>query len=160
LDYDRTRVIINDRVDLASKVGYGVHLGQEDLPLPAARSLLSASHCIGISTHTLEQAIEAQNLGADYIGCGPTFSSKTKDFSQFSGLNFLRQVAEQTSLPSFAIGGITLERLDEVLATGIRRVAVSHSVWYSGRPAEAAHEYARRLTAVSGTNSGDHSSSQ
>ncbi len=145
LDADRTRVIINDRVDIASTIGCGVHLGQEDLPIANARSLLSFNQLIGISTHSIEQAIEAQSLGADYIGCGPTFPSRTKTFGQFSGLDFLCQVAQQISIPSFAIGGITLEQLDEVLATGIRRVAVSHAIWQAQDPAAAAHAFSQRL---------------
>ncbi len=146
LDPERTRVIINDRVDIASAIGCGVHLGQEDLPIANARSLLNYNQFIGLSTHSIEQAIEAQASGADYIGCGPTFASKTKTFGQYSGLHFLRQIAQQTSIPSFAIGGITLERLDEVLATGIRRVAVSHSIWQVQDPATSAFAFAQRLS--------------
>jgi thiamine-phosphate pyrophosphorylase len=145
LDPCRTRVIINDRVDIASALGCGVHLGQEDLPIESARRLLPFDQLIGISTHTLEQAIEAQRAGADYIGCGPTFASKTKNFGEFSGLDFLCQVSVQTTLPSFAIGGITLENLDDVLATGIHRVAVSHAIWQATNPADAAHAIAQKL---------------
>ena len=145
IDKKRTRVIVNDRVDLASTLGIGVHLGQSDIPIAAARSLLSGRHCIGISTHSIDQAMEAERVGADYIGCGPTFPSRTKDFSQFSGLDFLRQVAAKTSIPSFAIGGITLELLDRVLETGIQRIAVSHSIWQANDPAKAAQAFAERL---------------
>ncbi len=145
LDLERTRVIINDRADLATTVGQGVHLGQEDLPLADARSMMPLDRCIGISTHSIEQAMEAQQAGADYIGCGPTFSSQTKSFERFAGLDFLRQVAENVSIPSFAIGGVTLDRLDEVLSTGIQRVAVSHAIWNATDPAKAAHAFAERL---------------
>jgi thiamine-phosphate pyrophosphorylase len=145
LDTLRTRVIVNDRVDIASTIGCGVHLGQEDLPIEKARALLPFAQMVGVSTHSLEQAVMAQQAGADYIGCGPTFSSKTKAFGHFPGLDFLHQVAKHTTLPSFAIGGISLENLDQVLATGIRRVAVSHAVWHAQDPAEAANQFAERL---------------
>ena len=145
LDAKRTRIIVNDRVDIASLAGDGVHLGQEDLPIGEARTMLPASRLIGISTHTIEQAIAAEIAGADYIGCGPTFASQTKSFESFAGLDFLKQVSETVSIPAFAIGGINLDRLDEVLATGIRRVAVGYAIWHAPDAAATASQFAERL---------------
>lgn len=145
LDKDRTRIVMNDRVDLAALVGSGVHLGQEDLPIADVRPLLPSGRVIGISTHGIDQVLQAKLDGADYLGCGPTFASQTKAFERFPGLDFLGQVAHQTTLPAFAIGGISLDRLDEVLSTGIQRVAVSHAIWHAKNPAAVAHEFAQRL---------------
>lgn len=135
------RLIINDRVDIAIASGAaGVHLGQDDLPLADARRLAGSQLCIGISTHDLAQAVAAQQGGADYIGCGPTFPSKTKNFDQFAGPEFLRAVAADISVPAFAIGGIDCGNIPRVLETGISRVAVSGVIHSAANPAVAARE--------------------
>jgi thiamine-phosphate pyrophosphorylase len=125
----RPLMIVNDRPDIAilSRAD-GVHLGQEDLDIRQASRLLGGQMLIGVSTHSIEQARQAERDGASYIGCGPTFPSTTKHFDQFPGLNFLRQVAAEISLPAFAIGGITPENLPQVLAAGLSRVAVGGAV--------------------------------
>jgi thiamine-phosphate pyrophosphorylase len=121
--------IVNDRPDIARLAeADGVHLGQDDLPLREARRLLGPDALIGISTHDLDQVRQAVLEGASYIGVGPTFASKTKDFGAFPGLDFVRQAAAETSLPAFVLGGVTAENLHEVLAAGGKRVAVSHAV--------------------------------
>lgn len=140
-----TLFIMNDRPDLAVLSGAdGVHIGQEELTVKDARLIVGAKALVGVSTHNIEQARQAVLDGADYIGCGPTFPSTTKSFSEFAGLDFLRQVAQEIRLPAFAIGGIGEDNLESVLATGIRRVAVSGSVIQSADPAETA----RRLLAI------------
>lgn len=117
--------IINDRIDIAlAALADGVHLGQEDLPLPDVRGLLSDQMLVGLSTHSLEQARAAELMGADYIGVGPTFRSATKQFANFPGLALLEQVVPDISIPCFAIGGIDTTNVKEVAATGIKRVAV------------------------------------
>ncbi|MEM9940446.1 MAG: thiamine phosphate synthase [Planctomycetota bacterium] len=121
-----TRLIMNDRVDLAIAIkADGVHLGQDDLPIGMARRMLGPDRLIGISTHSITQAQEAVLAGADYIGVGPVFPSKTKQFHSFVGLELVEQVCSSIELPAFAIGGIDLENLPAVLAVGCRRVAVS-----------------------------------
>jgi thiamine-phosphate pyrophosphorylase len=117
--------ILNDRPDLAvlSRAD-GVHVGQDELSVHDVRQIAGPEMLIGVSTHSIEQARQAVLDGANYIGCGPTFPSATKEFDQFPGLAFLRQVAAETSLPAFAIGGITLENLPQVLSTGMKRIAV------------------------------------
>jgi thiamine-phosphate pyrophosphorylase len=127
---DHTRIIINDRLDIAMACGAdGVHLGQEDLPIRTARQILPSTMWIGISTHTLDQAKEAESHEADYIGCGPTFPSQTKSFEQFAGPEFLRQVADSIRVPAFAIGGIQAATIDEVIATSIHGAAVGQAIW-------------------------------
>jgi thiamine-phosphate pyrophosphorylase len=125
----RTLSIINDRPDIAILAGAdGVHLGQEDLPAAHVRRLVGNQVLIGVSTHSVAQAVEAVELGADYIGVGPTFPSRTKQFTEFTGLPLLREVASRVSVPAFAIGGIDRHNLAQVVATGIRRIAVSAAV--------------------------------
>jgi thiamine-phosphate pyrophosphorylase len=139
-------LIINDRPDIAAAANAdGVHLGQEDLPVKAAREILGPRKIIGVSTHTIEQARQAVLDGADYIGVGPTFPSTTKPFEAFPGTKLLKQVADEISLPAFAIGGITLENLPEVLATGIKDVAVSGAIAKAEMPGEVAGEFVARL---------------
>lgn len=130
-----TLFIVNDRVDIAAAVGAdGVHLGQDDLSVAAARKILGGSGLIGVSTHSLEQARQALFDGADYLGVGPVFPSRTKQFTDFAGLDYVRQAADNISIPWFAIGGITAENLNEVVAAGARRVAVSSTICQAPDP--------------------------
>jgi thiamine-phosphate pyrophosphorylase len=142
----RSRLIINDAVDVALLSGAaGVHLGQTDLPASRVRQIVGDRLVIGVSTHDLDQLHQAISDGADYIGCGPTFPSSTKQFSEFPGIEFLRAAAAQTRLPLFAIGGIDLQRLPEVLTAGVRRVAVGGALWRAPQPAGAARQMAGLL---------------
>jgi thiamine-phosphate pyrophosphorylase len=137
-------LIVNDRPDIATTVDAdGVHLGQEDLPVKAAREILGPRKIIGVSTHSIEQARQAVLDGVDYIGVGPTFPSTTKSFEDFPGTALLKQIADEISLPAFAIGGIMLENLPEVLATGINRVAVSGAITKADEPGEVVKEFLR-----------------
>lgn len=139
-------LIINDRADLAAAArADGVHLGQEDLPVHEARRIVGGRSLIGVSTHTIDEARQAVREGADYIGCGPIFPSSTKSFDQFAGLDFLRQVAAEITLPAYAIGGITEKNLSQVVHTGMRRVAVSGGVWQEADPAETARRILSQL---------------
>lgn len=127
--------IVNDRPDIASLVAAdGVHLGQGDLPVGHARRVLGPDAVVGVSTHTPEQVEAAVAAGADYIGVGPTFPSRTKSFGELAGLDFVRRAAGMTSLPAFAIGGIDAANISEVFAAGAGRVAVSAAVASSDDP--------------------------
>jgi thiamine-phosphate pyrophosphorylase len=138
--------IVNDRPDMARLADAdGVHLGQDDLPVAAARLILGADAIIGVSTHNLEQVRQAIRDGANYIGVGPTFPSSTKDFAELAGLNFVRQVAAETSLPAFVLGGVTSQNLHEVIAAGGRRVAVSAAISASEHPRATALALANAL---------------
>jgi len=141
-------VIINDRPDLAALAGAdGVHLGQEELSVKDARTIVGPDALVGVSTHSIDQAREAVLDGANYIGVGPTFPSATKHFDQFPGLGLVRAVAAQIRLPAFAIGGITPENLPEVLAAGLHRVAVSGAITNADDPTKAV----RKLLSVLGS---------
>ena len=119
------RLIVNDRVDIALACGAdGVHLGQEDLPLPGARKLMG-DRIIGISTHDVGQAKEAEEGGADYIGFGPIFGTATKETGYSArGLEMLRQVREVVKVPIVAIGGITEANIAEVWRAGADSAAI------------------------------------
>jgi thiamine-phosphate pyrophosphorylase len=140
--------IMNDRPDLALLAeADGVHLGQDDLPLQEARRLLGPEALIGISTHDLSQVRRAILEGASYLGVGPTFPSPTKSFDAFPGLDFVRAAMAETSLPAFALGGVTVENAASVVAAGCRRVAVSHAICAAEDPRGAARALKRALSA-------------
>jgi thiamine-phosphate pyrophosphorylase len=139
--------IMNDRADLAVAVDAdGVHLGQEDLNVKEARQIVGSDRLVGVSTHTIEQARRAVLDGADYIGVGPVFASSTKEFDAPAGVDFVKQVAAEISLPWFAIGGINLDNVDQVLEAGGRRIAVSHAILAASDPSAAAKALSERLS--------------
>ena len=141
-------VIVNDRVDVAAAVGAaGAHVGDDDLPVPLARRVLGPDALLGRTAHDVDEARAAAAAGADYLGIGPCFPSATKAFGGFAPPEFLRTVATEIALPAFAIGGITLERLDELLSLGLRRVAVATAVTAASDPAAAARAFIERLAA-------------
>ena len=131
--------IVNDRCDVALAVGAdGVHLGQEDLPLADARAVLGPGKLIGISTHTLAQALEAEAGGADYIGFGPIFPTTTKAHPvPVVGVASLCEVRARVRTPIVAIGGITAKNIGEVLAAGADCAAVISAVLSAPDPSKA-----------------------
>lgn len=134
----KTLAIVNDRPDIAAVVGAdGVHVGQDEMSVHEARSIVGPAALVGVSTHSLDDARRAVLDGASYIGVGPTFASQTKTFKQFPGVKLVAEVAAEIRLPAFAIGGITTENAHEVLATGIHGVAVSAAVTRASDPAAA-----------------------
>jgi thiamine-phosphate pyrophosphorylase len=144
----RPLVIINDRPDVAAIVDAdGVHLGQDDMSVKDARAIVGPRRLIGVSTHSIDQARAAVLAGANYIGVGPTFPSTTKNFDAFPGVGLLQQIAAEVRLPAFAIGGITARNVDDILATGIERIAVSSAITESPTPQTAAAELLKRLGA-------------
>ncbi|MEO2046444.1 MAG: thiamine phosphate synthase [Pirellulales bacterium] len=142
----RTLAIINDRPDIAAiTLADGVHLGQDDMSVKDARMIVGPQALIGRSTHSIEQARTAVLDGANYLGVGPTFPSSTKVFTDFPGLKLLRQVAKEISLPAYAIGGIHADNLEQVLATGIKQIAVSGAVARNPNPRAEAGKLIRIL---------------
>ena len=117
--------IVNDRVDIAMLANaHGVHLGQDDLPLDAARRIAGAGMIIGISTHSVEQARAAEDGGADYIGFGPMYPGGLKSIVAGQGLENLRAVRAAVKIPIVAIGGITEATIPEILAAGADAAAI------------------------------------
>ena len=139
---------VNDRADVALAAGADVlHLGQDDLPVPVARQILGPGPVIGLSSHSPAQADAAsREPGVDYFCAGPVWTTPTKPGRPATGIGLLAHVATATPRrPWFAIGGISLARLDEVLTAGATRVVVVRAITEADDPAVAARSFARRL---------------
>ena len=142
---------VNDRADVALAAGSDVlHLGQDDLPVPVARRIVGPEPLIGRSSHTPAQAdAAASEPGADYFCAGPVWVTPTKPGRPATGLQLLSHVARRgPARPWFAIGGISLDRLDDVLAAGATRVVVVRAITEADDPAAATRAFARRLRAA------------
>lgn len=143
-------VIINDDIDAAFETGAdGVHLGQEDWAhlggSEERAGQLANMRIVGLSTHSLEQALRAERDGADYIGIGPVFPTATKPGVKPVGLELVRKVVEQVRIPFFAIGGITLDNVGQVLAAGATRVAIVLALLRAPDITKAAAAFKERL---------------
>jgi thiamine-phosphate pyrophosphorylase len=146
----RRLLAVNDRADLALAAGADVlHLGQDDLPVPVARTILGDGPLIGRSSHNPAQAqAAAAEDGVDYFCAGPVWATPTKPGRPGTGLAFISQVAQRApARPWFAIGGIDPDNLDDVLAAGATRVVVVRAITEAADPAAATAELARRLSA-------------
>lgn len=138
--------IVNDRADLAvASLADGVHVGQDELPVNDARRTLQPGQLVGLSTHNIAQATQAVPDGADYLGIGPVFPSRTKTFESYPGLTFVRAAASSVSAPWFAIGGVTSETLNDLMEAGATRVAVTSAVISSDEPQRVVREFKARL---------------
>ena len=130
--------IVNDRADIAlAAEADGVHLGQDDLPVPAARAVLGAERIVGLSTHTEEQ-VGAAGADADYIGVGPIFETPTKPGRPAVGEALVRYAAVHAAQPFFAIGGIDPRNVGDVVRAGAHGVSVLRWVAQSADPERAA----------------------
>ena len=143
------RLIVNDRVDVAlASDADGVHLGDQDLPIPVAREVLGPLRLIGGSADNAEEALRLQTSGADYLGIGPVFATSSKlDTGPVLGLDGLALAVRATEIPLIAIGGICRENLEQVLATGVHGVAILSDFCLAEDPARAAAEMRRILDA-------------
>jgi thiamine-phosphate pyrophosphorylase len=125
----RASLVINDHADIAAAVDAdGVHLGQHDLPVKEARRIMGRGKIIGVSTHGLAEALRAEAEGADYIGFGPVFPTRTKDAGFPKGTARLERVRARVCIPVVAIGGICAENVEGVLSSGARAVAVASAL--------------------------------
>jgi thiamine-phosphate pyrophosphorylase len=139
---------VNDRADVARAAGADVlHLGQRDLPAETARDIIGPAPVIGRSTHTPAQAAEtARQPGVDYFCAGPVWATPTKPGRPAAGLGLVSAAAALSApRPWFAIGGIGLDNLGQVLAAGARRVVVVRAITQASDPAAAVTEFVRRL---------------
>ncbi|MEO1997484.1 MAG: thiamine phosphate synthase [Planctomycetaceae bacterium] len=122
-------LIVNDRPDVAVAIkADGVHVGQDELRVADARSIVGPQRLVGVSTHSLEQATAAVEQGADYLGVGPVFPSTTKDFTDFVGLDLVATVSKNIEIPWYAIGGISATNLADVLDAGAPGAAVTAAI--------------------------------
>ncbi len=118
-------LIINDHPEVAAEIAaQGVHVGQDDIAASPARMLAGKNSIVGKSTHSIAQALTAQEEGADYIGFGPLFATPTKPDYPPIGLDDIARVHELIRIPIFCIGGIKVENLERILAAGARRVVL------------------------------------
>jgi thiamine-phosphate pyrophosphorylase len=143
--------IINDRVDIAVAAGAGgVHLGQNDLPIEYARKLQLAPLIIGKSTHSLEQLRTACDERPTYVSLGPVFSTGTKPTAEPVGLDYITQAKEvlaDTGIGHVAIGGITLDNVEQVLGAGARAIAVGSAITEAADPTAACKALKEKITA-------------
>lgn len=142
---------VNDRADIASLSGAPVfHIGQKDLPLPAARSLVGPAVSMGLSSHDLAQvSAAATDPNADYFCVGPLWATPTKPGRAAVGLSLLEHAASLgTSKPWFAIGGVDLSNVDQVVAAGASRIVVVRAITEAQDPTSAAQELLSRLPAL------------
>jgi thiamine-phosphate pyrophosphorylase len=141
--------IINDRVDLALAVDAdGVHLGQQDIPIAVARQLLGSQRIIGRSTTNPQEMQGAIAEGADYIGVGPVYETPTKAGKVAAGLEYVKYVSQNCQIPWFAIGGIDMNNLHDVMNAGAQRVAVVRSLIESEQPTLATQYFLSQLHRV------------
>lgn len=121
--------IVNDHIDIALAVDAdGVHIGQDDMPVKEARKIIGRRKIIGVSTHSIRQALDAEASGADYIGFGPIFKTATKDSGKPKGIALLKKIREQINIPIAAIGGITHNNARDVLNNGADAIAVASGI--------------------------------
>ncbi|WP_341459371.1 thiamine phosphate synthase [Cloacibacillus evryensis] len=132
-------LLINDRLDIALAAGAdGVHLGQKDLPIGAARRLAGTDFIIGGTARTPELAREAQRLGADYVGCGAAFETATKGDAVVIGPDGIKKVLSAIDIPSVAIGGIELGNVKYLAGCGASGISLSGAIMRADDPKEAA----------------------
>jgi len=132
----QANLFVNDRVDVALGVdAEGVHLGGDSMPVRAARELLGAEKLIGVSTHSIKEAREAEQEKADFILFGPVYFTASKAaYGEPQGLGRLKKVVEKISLPVYAIGGVKVGNIAEVKETGVRGIALISAVLSASDP--------------------------
>jgi thiamine-phosphate pyrophosphorylase len=142
--------LVNDRADVASLAGAsGVHVGQEDLDVAAARCLVGPDMLVGVSTHNLEQIERAAASSADYIAVGPVFGTSTKTNPDPAvGLDLVRRARAASDKPLVAIGGITLDLAASVIEAGADSVAVISGILAANDPYQRTREYLKTVEAA------------
>lgn len=142
-------LIINDRADVALVSGAdGVHVGQSDMSPADVRKIVGNDRIVGVSVSSVEEAILAQQEGADYLGAGAVFATTTKPDASVIGLNELRKICKTVNIPVVAIGGITIENIDQVMASGAGGIAVVSAVVSAPDCAEASRTLLTRVLAA------------
>lgn len=141
-------LIINDRVDIAVILeAEGAHVGQGDMPLFLSRQLFKSGKILGCSATNLREALEAEKSGADYLGVGPIFPTPSKeDTAAPIGVKKLAEICRQVTIPVVAIGGISLENVEEVIKVGADGVAVISAVANAKDMKKATEELLKKIT--------------
>ncbi|WHY57962.1 thiamine phosphate synthase [Peribacillus simplex] len=131
-------LIINDRVDIALAVAAdGIHIGQDDLPLTVVKQMVPEDMIVGVSVSTLEEALEAERNGADYIGVGSIFPTKTKQDATLMAIGDLEEICRSVSIPAVAIGGITADNISALSDRGLSGTAVVSAIMNAESPKSA-----------------------
>lgn len=140
--YPHVPLIINDRVDIAIAVGAdGVHVGQKDLPVEAVREIVPETMIVGVSVSNVSEAKEAEENGADYLGVGPVYWTKTKKEKEALPEGTLEEVAKSVSIPVVAIGGLKVHNIETVRSEYVAGIAVVSGIMQAENPREAAEAY-------------------
>ena len=140
-------LFVNERVDIALAVNAaGVQLGKASVPIALARQLFGAQKMIGVSTHSLDEALEAQQQGADFLLFGPVYFTPSKaTYGAPQGVNKLKEIVEKISLPVYAIGGIKMENILDLRSIGVSGVALISSIMSSDAPKKATRDLLRMI---------------
>lgn len=142
-------LIINDRIDIALSVdAAGVHIGQEDLPCKIARQILPKDKIIGVSVHNIEEAVKAQEDGADYLGCGAMFTTSTKSDVSNLTIDKLAEIKKGVNIPVVAIGGINQDNVSALRNTNIDGIAVVSAIVGNEDPKRAAENIKSLFTSI------------
>lgn len=143
-----TRLFINDRVDIAMAVeADGVHLGGTGIPVEAARKVAGALMLVGRSTHGIDEAVEAEKAGADFITFGPVFETSSKrQYGKPLGLDMLKKAAGRVSLPILAIGGVKEESIRDIMAAGAYGIALISGILASDDIQSSTENYVRTIS--------------
>lgn len=143
-------LIVNDRVDIALATDAdGVHLGQSDMPWQMARKILGPEKIIGLSIESIEQLEEANSADIDYIGISPVFTTPTKkELEKGLGIPGTREIASQSRHPAVAIGGINIENVKDVMATGVDGISVVSAICSASDPEASARDLLERIDMI------------
>ena len=118
-------LIIDDRLDVCLAVdAAGLHIGDDELPVSVARKVLGPEKILGVTAKTVKRALEAETAGADYLGTGAIFPTRTKENAPITLISTLKTICQTVAIPVVAIGGLTSENIDQLIGTGIAGVAV------------------------------------
>lgn len=138
--------IMNNRVDLALAVeADGIHIGHEDLPVSFVREMIGHRKIVGMSTHSLPEAISAQKLGVDYVSCGPIWATPTKPDYKAVGLNLIGLYNAALRVPYVVIGGVNETNIDQVVASGAKTVAVVRALFEAKNPEALAKTFLEKI---------------
>ncbi|AWX13754.1 thiamine phosphate synthase [Mergibacter septicus] len=133
--------IVNDNVEIAIKSdANGIHIGQQDMPIDEVRKLIGKNKILGVSAQTVEQALLAEKMGADYLGVGAVFSTKSKSDAINVDITTLKQICKQVKIPVVAIGGITAENIPLLAKTGIAGIATISAIYGEKEIKEATYK--------------------
>lgn len=147
-DHYRIPLIINDRVDICLAVdAAGVHIGDDEMPVAVVRSLISSEKILGVSAKTVERGLEAEKAGADYLGIGAIFPTKTKD-TPLTSMKTLKAINEAVTIPSVAIGGIKEANLANFRETGIAGVSIVSEIMLAENVGEKVHSLKHKIEDV------------